>query len=168
MKIKVLKIFLLFIIVHFFQSCYTFKGFSIDPNVKTFYIANFENRAALAPPSLGQDFSERFRNRVRDEARLKFNDASPDVEFSGAIKDYRISTEAPKPGEGSQINVLTMIVSVEHSNHINEKANYKKDFQFQVRYNEGSASLASIQEGLNKQLTNEIISNIFNETFNNW
>lgn len=150
-----------------FTGCYTFKGFSIDPNVQTFYISNFTNKASLAPASLGQDFSERFRNRVRDEARLKFNDTSPDVEFSGTISDYRITTEAPLPGEGSSINVLTIVVNVEHSNSKNEKANYKKDFSFQRRF-DASANLSSIQDDLNKQMINEIITNIFNDTFNNW
>ncbi len=151
----------------FFTGCYTFKGFSIDPAVQTFYISNFVNKASLAPASLGQDFSERFRNRVRDEARLKFNENSPDVEFSGTISDYRITAEAPLPGEGSSINVVTMVVNVEHNNSKNEKANYKRDFSFQRRF-DATTSLSSIQEDLNKQMINEIITNIFNDTFNNW
>lgn len=156
----------LFLLV-FIQGCYSFKGFSIDPNVKSFYVTSFENKAVLAPASLAQEFTEKLRNRVRDEARLKYDDTNPDLEFSGTIKDYAITVEAPKPGEGASINVLTMIVSVEHTNHKNEKASYKKDFPFQVRF-DGSTNIVSIQNDLNKQLNTQIVNDIINATFNNW
>jgi hypothetical protein len=150
-----------------FSGCYSFKGLSIDPSVKTFYVANFDNKAQLAPPALAQEFTEKLRTRVRDEVRLKNEENEPDVEFSGSITGYNITTEAPKPGEGSSTNVLTMIVNVEHINHKNEKSNYKKDFSFLVRY-DANTNLSGIQDDLNKQLNKRITDDILNATFNNW
>jgi hypothetical protein len=151
----------------FLTGCYSFKGLSIDPNVKTFYLTSFENKTSIAPPVLAQEFSEKMRRKIREEVRLKSNEETPDLEFSGAITEYRVTTEAPKPGEGSSVNVLEMIVNVNFVNHQNEKLNYKKDFSFKVRY-PGDRELISLQDDLNKQLVNRISSDIINDTFNNW
>lgn len=150
-----------------FSGCYSFKGLSIDPSVKTFLVSNFDNKAQLAPASLAQDFTERLRTRVRDEIRLKNEENEPDLEFSGSISSYLIATEAPKPGEGSATNILRMTVSVEHINHKNEKLNYKKDFPFEIRF-DANTNLSSIQDDLNKQMTKQITNDILNATFNNW
>jgi Lipopolysaccharide-assembly len=150
-----------------FSGCYSFKGLSIDPSVKTFYVANFDNKAQLAPPALAQEFTEKLRTRVRDEVRLKNEENEPDVEFSGSITGYNITTEAPKPGEGSSTTVLTMTVNVEHINHKNEKSNYKKDFSFAVRF-DANTNLSSVQDDLGKRLNKRITDDILNATFNNW
>ena len=149
------------------SGCYSFKGLSIDPSVKTFYITNFDNKAQLAPSSLAQEFTEKLRTRVRDEIRLKNEENEPDLEFSGSITGYNITTEAPKPGEGSATNILTMTVKVDHINHKNEKLNYKKDFSFAVRY-DANTNLSSIQDDLNKQMNKRITDDILAATFSNW
>jgi Lipopolysaccharide-assembly len=161
------KICLLLLSIFLQMGCYSLKGITIDPSVKTFYVNNFTSKAALAPAALPQEFSERLRNRVRDEARLKYNDTSPDIEFSGVISDYRLSVEAPRPGEGSAQNRLTMNISVDYVNHINEKLNYKKDFS-QSRIFGSAQNLIDVQESLNRQLMDQILSEIINDTFNNW
>ena len=150
-----------------FSGCYSFKGLSIAPSVKTFLVSNFDNKAQLAPAALAQDFTEKLRTRVRDEIRLKNEENEPDLEFSGSIVGYNITTEAPKPGEGSATNILTMSVKVEHINHKDEKLNYKKDFSFQIRF-DGNTNLSSIQDDLNKQMNKQIINDILNETFGKW
>ena len=40
-----------------FSGCYSFKGISIDPDVKTFYVQNFESITGNAPPTLALDFT---------------------------------------------------------------------------------------------------------------
>ena len=170
LTISKLNIFFMFSILYFtivFSGCYSFKGLSIDPSIKTFFIANFDNKAQLAPSALAQEFTEKLRTRVRDEVRLKNEENEPDIEFSGSITGYNITTEAPKPGEGSSTNVLTMTVNVEHINHKNEKSNYKKDFSFLVRF-DANTNLSGIQDDLNKQLNKRITDDILNATFNNW
>lgn len=149
------------------SGCYSFKGFSIDPSVKTFFVANFDNKAQLAPAALAQEFTEKLRTRVRDEIRLKNEETEPDIEFSGSVVGYNITTEAPKPGEGSATNVLTMTVNVEYINHKNEKLNYKKDFPFAVRY-DANTNLSGIQDDLNKQMNKRLTDDVLNATFNNW
>ena len=44
------------------EGCYSFKGISIEPNVNTFFIQNFEVLASSAPPTLAVDFTERLKD----------------------------------------------------------------------------------------------------------
>ena len=72
------------------QGCYTFKGISIDPNIKTFFIRYFETTAVNAPPTLAVDFTERLKDKVRTETPLKLNSDAPDAEFEGKITDSMV------------------------------------------------------------------------------
>jgi hypothetical protein len=70
--------------------CYTFKGISIDPDVKTFFVQNFETETSNAPPTLGLNFTERLKDKIRLESRLSLKNTDADVEFSGKVIDYRV------------------------------------------------------------------------------
>ena len=88
------------------SGCYSFKGISIPPEVNTFYVRNFETLATNAPPTLGLDFGERLKDKVRSETRLKLLTDNADVEFTGKITDFRVVPVAPKPGEQVSLNRL--------------------------------------------------------------
>ena len=55
---------LFFLPLLFLSGCYSFKGISIDPEVKTFFVQNFESIASNAPPTLALDFTEKVLRTV--------------------------------------------------------------------------------------------------------
>lgn len=177
MKIKILfkmrkknhNIFLLgFIMLSLlFNACYTFKGFSIDPNTTSFFVKNLENRASLAQPALAQEVTERMKSKIRNETRLKIVQENPDIEFSGYISDYRVSAEAPNSTQGSALNRLTIVIHIDYKDIKVEKNNYNKDFTFSLPFSPNE-SLAAVQESLNRKITDQIINEIILATFNNW
>ena len=73
-------------------GCYSFRGVSLDPAIETYYVAPFANNAENALPSLSKTMEDALREKVRTESRLRYDDTDPDVEFRGALVEFRISS----------------------------------------------------------------------------
>lgn len=151
-------------------GCYTFKGISIDPNIKTFFVQNFENVAPNAPPTLAVDFTERLKDKVRTETPLTLRNEEPDAEFSGRVVDFRVVPVAPKPGETVALNRLEIRFQINYT--VNKEGvpgswpNEKSFSHFAEFSNE--TDLLSVQDELIRQITTQLLEDIFNAAFNNW
>lgn len=150
-------------------GCYSFQGISIPPDVNTFYVELFENQAPGATPTLPRDLTERLKDKIRTESRLRYTDEEPDVEFTGSITDFRVSAEAPKAGEQIGFNKLTISVQVSFTNtkSKDEKANWKQQFSFEDFFG-ANDNLLDVQEGLIENINKELVDRIFNRAFTNW
>jgi hypothetical protein len=153
----------------FCMSCYSFKGISIDPNDKTFYIRTFETQANNAPPNMAIQFTERLRDKIRSETSLVANDENPHIEFSGKIVDYRVDLVAPKPGEIAGLNRLNVSYEVTMVNSQDEKRGWpnKRNFSFYADF-DNQTDLLSVQDKLINEINDQILEDIFNAAFNNW
>jgi hypothetical protein len=146
---------------------YSFKGISIPPEINTFYVNNFENRAPNAPIALDNEFSEALRNKIRTESKLKQKDIDPDVTFEGEITRYDVTAEAPQEGNTVALNKLEISVQVRYTNNRSEKEKYDRTFSFFKTF-PGDQDLQSVQQNLNKEIFAQITDKIFNETFTAW
>jgi len=164
-KISILFIFLFICIV--FQGCYTLRGFSIDPNVNTYFVKTFDNGALNAPPTIGQTFTEQFKNKVRIQTRLKYNDEIPDLEFIGSVSDYIITPEAPQPNATASFNKLEIAVVVECINNKDNNKNWKQRFSRFLTYSTDK-DLLTIQDALITEISNLILEDIFRKAFEDW
>lgn len=119
------------IIVSIFQSCtISLSGATLDPELKTFYIPNFTNNAENALPSLSQRLTEDLKDKVRAESRLVLSEEEPDIEFRGTLVDYRITAEAPRTGESTAINRLTITLAISYFNNRKNTEIWQKNFSF--------------------------------------
>lgn len=152
-----------------FTSCYSFKGISIDPSVKTFSVQIFENQASNAPPTLAVDFTERLKDKVRSETRLILTNTEPNVEFTGKVTDFRVVPVAPKPGELVAKNQLKINLRVGYHNYLDEKKGWanERDFSFFAEF-ESDQDLLSIQTQLIDEISKQLLEDIFNAAFNDW
>jgi len=151
------------------SGCYTFKGISIDPNVKTFAVRNFETLAGNAPPTLGLDFAELLRDKIRSETPLKAKNEEPDVEFTGKIVDFRVSPVNPKPGELVAANRLEVRIRVGYINRLDEKKGWPAEKEFSHFADFGSEQdLLAVQAGLLVTINKQLLEDIFNAAFNDW
>lgn len=138
----------------------------IPPDVNTYYVETFEGQAPGAVPTLPRDFTERLKDKIRTETRLKYNDEEPDIEFSGAITDFRVSAEAPKAGEQIGFNKLTISVSVTFTNTKDEKASWKQQFSFEDFG--PTKTCSTFRESLIETISKELVDRIYNRAFTNW
>lgn len=170
MKLKLVGILTLslLIMVSIFQSCtISLSGATLDPELKTFYIPNFTNNAENALPSLSQRLTEDLKDKVRAESRLVLSEEEPDIEFRGTLVDYRITAEAPRTGESTAINRLTITLAISYFNNRKNTEIWQKNFSFFYDFS-SSIDFSSVQEAANKAISKQIMEDIFNAAFSNW
>ena len=170
MKLKLLGILTLclLIMVSILQSCtISLSGATLDPELKTFYIPNFTNNAENALPSLSQRLTEDLKDKVRAESRLVLSEEEPDIEFRGTLVDYRITAEAPRTGESTAINRLTITLAISYFNNRKNTEIWKKNFSFFYDFS-SAIDFSSVQETANKAISKQIMEDIFNAAFSNW
>jgi hypothetical protein len=160
---------LLLLLLPLTNGCYSLKGISVDARVNSFFVNTFETVAINAPPVLNINYTERMKNKIRTETRLKFVTENADVNFSGKILDYRVVPVAPKPGETVALNQLVIVVQVSAENMKEEKIEWPKEKNFS-HFAEFSSStdLLSVQDQLVDQIGDQLLEDIFNYYFNNW
>jgi hypothetical protein len=149
------------------SGCYSFSGTDIDyAKIKTFTVVQFETQAPNAPPALGQVFSERLRDQVRNNTRLSYRASDGDVQFSGAITQYTITAVAPKPGETTALQQLMVGVSVTYANK-QQAQEWTQTFSYPATYQTGQDFVA-LQDQLVNEAFENLLDNIFNKAFSNW
>jgi hypothetical protein len=153
--------------IFLYSCCYSFKGISIPDEVSTYYVENFINRVSDAPIGIDVRFSEALRAKVRNESRLKYTEIDPDVQFSGVIMGYFISYEAPQEGNTVALNKLTITIEVEFKNNKKEEEKKTKTYSF-FRTFDRSANLTDIQDSLIKEIFDQMVEAIFNDSFADW
>jgi hypothetical protein len=159
---------ILFLAISILQlGCYSFKGIIIPPEINTYYVNNFGNRAFGAPVDIEVKFSEALRNKIRNESRLKFQEVDPDVEFSGDITNFIVSAEAPVAGNTVALNKLDIAVLVKYNDKQNDKNNYEKNFSFFETF-ASDQDLQAVQDRLIKNIFDQIVERIFNDTYTTW
>ncbi|MBK9104872.1 MAG: hypothetical protein IPL92_09940 [Saprospiraceae bacterium] len=149
------------------SGCYSLKGYSIQPDVKTFYVGNFKLTALNAPATINQTFQEALKDKVSRESRLQYTNLNPDLEFNGTIQSFVVSAVAPKPDEQTSFNRLTIFVAVEYANHLDAKDTWTKTFSHFADF-PTDQNLLQVQDDLITIIFNQILEDIFNQAFNNW
>lgn len=151
------------------EGCYSLKGISIDPRVNTFFVLNFETIANNAPPTLSVDFTERLKDKIRNETRLQLKTEEAEVVFSGKVVDFRVVPVAPRPGELVALNQLVIVIQVAAENMKEEKIEWPKEksFSFFAEFS-SQTDLLSVQDQLVRQIGDQLLEDIFNYFFNNW
>jgi len=151
------------------SGCYSFKGIAIPPDIKTYYINDFQFQSSVynAPGDLNQRFSEALRAKIRNESRLLYTEEDPNIEFGGTITSFSLRPEAPQAGNTVALNRLDINISVDFVNNIDDKKSWKKSFSF-FRTFDSTQDFLSLQDVLIKEIFDQLTENVFNEAFTGW
>jgi hypothetical protein len=146
---------------------YSLSGASISPDVKTLTVKYFNKTAALGPPALGQVFTERLKEKFVSQTSLSPIDRNGDVIFEGTITGYTITPQAIQPNETAAKNRLSITVNVKYTNQKDEKYNFETSFTRFTDY-DSQVNLTTVEDQLVKEVTDQLIDDIFNKAFINW
>lgn len=156
-------------IVLLMESCgvYSFTGASISPEVKTFSVQYFSNRAQLVQPLLSQAITERIKERFIAQTNLRQIDREGDIRFEGYISDYRTAPVAIQGTETAALNRLTISVVVKFVNTKDTKQNFETTFTRYADY-DSRKSLAEVETSLIDEVNRQLVDDIFNKSVSNW
>ncbi len=149
------------------KPSYSFTGTNINYNeTKTINIKEFTNQATLVYPTMAQMFSERMRDVYTRSTRLRFVERNADIDIEGEITRYDLAQQAVKDDGYASQTRLTMAVRVRYRNNKNQQ---NKELNFSAyRDFSNNLPLTSVQDDLVRQLTEELVDQIFNGTMANW
>jgi hypothetical protein len=149
------------------NGCYTFRGFSISEDLKTFSVSNFRSAALNAPPTIQQTFSEQLKQKISRESRLTQDSDNPDLTFSGTISRYSITAVSPERGATTASNRLDIGISVTFENNRKTDDQWTQTFSHFLDF-PSDQNVLDIQDEVIDEIFDQIIEDIFNKAFSNW
>ncbi len=153
-----------------FTACkisYSFTGASIAPNVKTFTVIYFPNRARLVNPNLSQQFTDGLQDKLIKQTSLNQITEGGDLEFSGQITDYDVRPMNISEGDLAAQNRLTVTIKVKYTNNKDHEQDWDKTFTAYEDF-ESSQSLNTVEEALAVEIIKKLTDDIFNASIANW
>lgn len=148
-------------------GCYSFRGTSIPANTNTFYIANFTLDTYDAPFNLSQMITEKLKDKIRKETRLKYAETDPDIEFTGKVTNYIVSPVAPQNNQVPSANRLEITINVDFKDHKNEKNKWNSNFTFFKDFDK-NANLIDVRDALANDIFDQLAEDVYNRAFTNW
>jgi len=147
---------------------YSFTGGTLSPEVKTFSVQYFPNRAPLVNPNLSNQFIEALKEKFRNQTSLdEIVDGEGHLNFDGEITGYRTQALDIKAGEIAATNRLTVTIRVRFTNEIEPDNDFDKSFSAFEDY-DSTKQLSDVEDGLVEEILNQIVDDIYNESVVNW
>ena len=151
------------------SSCkitYSFSGANTG-TLKTVSVDYFQNRAALAPPSLSQYFTEEYRDICERQTNMNLVNGTGDAHFEGEITTYSTRAMAISGADRAALTRFTIGIRVRYTNGQDPDFSFEETFS-QYRDFESNLSFESVKAQLTEEIIEEIVEDIFNRAFVNW
>jgi len=164
---SVIYIFLFLLIGYSCKMSVSFTGADIDESIQTATVEIFETQAALTNPNFSRIITEGLRDKFIRQTKLKLITEGGDVNFRGAITQYKTDPVAVSGAETASLTRLTISISVEYTNRLDEAKNFNQSF---TRFADFDASqlLQSVEGRLIDDIGDQLADDIFNKAFVNW
>lgn len=146
---------------------YSFSGVNISPEVLTYSVDYFPNRAALVQAQLSQVFTDALMDKIQGNTSLNLSSQGGDVQFSGEITGYETRPTAITSEETAARNKLTVTVRVKYTNVVEPDLDFDSSFSRYEEY-DASANLNDVEEALITLIVENLVEDIFNKAFISW
>jgi hypothetical protein len=158
----------------FLSGCFTIRydfkgGAPMDPKIKTVSVQYINNRALIVNPTLSQTITDKLRDYMERNTNLKVVNSTGDVDFSGEITSYGLSTAAINSGDRQSQIRFTITVRIKFTNSVNPDNNYDASFsQYRDFASDSENDFTSMEAGFVEEILNELVEQIYNKAFVNW
>ncbi|MEO8172977.1 MAG: LPS assembly lipoprotein LptE [Sediminibacterium sp.] len=152
-----------------FATCkYSFKDTSpIPEEIKTFRVNYFENKARYVNPQLSPQLTERMKQKVIGNTRLRqTNDDNAHYDISGYVSDYNVTTSGIS-GNNASANRLSVSFHLIFKNTLDPTKDFETDLSNSFDF-PASQTLEQAQSALSTEIIKNIVDGIFNKIFSNW
>ncbi len=162
----------LLVVVFNYSTCkYGFKDSNPPPpDVKTFRVSYFENKAQYVNPQLAPQLSEKLKQKIINTTRLKqTNTDEADYDISGYVSEYYTTTTGISGNNASQ-NRLNISFHLNFKNNRATDEN-KKFIEAEIPVNidfPASQTLSQAEAANGTKIISNIVDAVFNKIFSNW
>jgi len=146
---------------------YSFSGARIAPEVKTFSVQYFQNRASLVQVGLSQGLTNALIDKCKGQTSLKYVTGVGDVNFEGEITDYSTKPYTVAADAQAASNRFTITVRVRFTNSAEPEYSFDQSFSRYQDYN-SNLDLSAVEKSLSELIIENLIEDIFNQAFVNW
>jgi hypothetical protein len=146
---------------------YSFSGVNISPEVQTYSVDYFPNRAPIVQAQLSQLFTDALMDKIQGSTSLDLSTEGGDVQFSGEITGYNTRPTAITGDETAARNRLTITVRVKYTNLVEPDLDYDTSFSRYEDY-DSSRNLTDVENELIEIIIEYLIEDIFNRAFVSW
>lgn len=153
-----------------FTACkisYTFTGASIAPDVKTFSVYYFPNRARLVNPTLSTDFTEKLKEKLLKQTSLREITENGDLIFEGQITEYEVRPMAIQKEDMAAQNRLTIGIRLKFTNNRDHEQDFDRTFTAFEDF-ASNLSLNDVESSIVPDIIEKLLDDIFNATIANW
>ena len=154
-----------------FASCsfsYKFEGGSLNYDlVKTVTIHDFPVRVAVGSSPVDQIFNQALRDRYIERTRLRSVDTNGDIQIEGEITGYNFQPFAVQGDAFSSVTRLTITVRLRYTNTKEPNSDVDQSFSAHSEFS-SDRSIDEVQDGLVREIVEQLIDMIYNATVANW
>ena len=146
---------------------YSQTGASVPPDAKTVSVQYFPNLASIVAPTLSQVVTEKLKRKFLSETQLKLAQTEGDIQFTGKIIDYRTAPVGVQGNQVNAVNRLTITAEVTFVNTKDEKKNFTQTFSNFKEF-PADQNFSSVEAQLIDDISEMMVTDIFNKAFINW
>ena len=148
-------------------SCYSFSGASIPPNIRTFSVDMFQNRATMINPTLSMEMTDGLRSYISSRSNLREIDGAPDIEISGEITAYTLTPMAAQADAQAALQRFTITIRVNFANNVTPADSFTQNFSV-FRDFDSTLDFNAVEEGFVREIVEQLVNDIFMRAFANW
>ncbi|MEY2924481.1 MAG: hypothetical protein RLZZ337_1029 [Bacteroidota bacterium] len=146
---------------------YSFSGTSISPEVKTFSVSFFENRASIVSPLLSQTVTEGLKQKFISETNLSIVNDDGDFSFSGAITSFVIAPVSAQNSDNAQLNRLSITLQVKLVSAKDPKSEFEQSFTNFQDF-DANTNFSAVETALVQEISDMLVQQVFNKAAINW
>jgi len=154
-----------------FTACkinYSFTGGTLSPEIETFSVQFFQNRAPLVNPNLSDKFTEDLKEQFRNRTSLnEIVDGEGHLNFSGEITGYQTRAMDITSNDIAATNRLTVTIRVKFTNELEPDNDFDKSFSGFEDFDSNS-QLSDVETDLVEKILEKIMDDIYNQSVVNW
>ena len=159
---------LLFFTLSFATCKYSTKDTApIPPEVKTFRVNYFENKARYVNPQITPQITEKLKQKIIGQTRLRqTNNDDAHYDISGYLSNYSVTTTGVS-GLNPSTNRLNVTFHIIFKDALDQKKNFESDVTSNYDFS-AQLTLPDAETQLNDQIVKNVTDAIFNKIFSNW
>lgn len=139
----------------------------IPPDVKTFRVTYFENKARYVNPQLSPTITEKLKQKIIGQTRLRqINGDEAHYDISGYVSDYSVTTTGIT-NQNASTNRLNVSFHLIFKNTLDQKKDLEADITNNYDFN-AQLSLQQAEAQLGNDIIKNLVDGIFNKIFSNW